>query len=89
MNAVCPAVVRTGMTDAFSNQMEDLGLLTPMSTVIEGFRKMLGDSNISGEVFESGPKGCEISTTVGYSSDEIRRLMEIISVKSLSLHEPI
>ena len=54
-----------------------------MLTVIEGFRKMLGDSNISREGFESGLKGCEISTTVDYSSEEIRKLMEIIMEKSL------
>lgn len=89
LNAVCPAVIRTGMTSAFSNKMDDLGLLTPMASVIEAYQKMLGDSDVSGECFEAGPQGPEIIASIGYSSDGMRRTMEMISENRLPLHEPV
>ncbi|KAK5331689.1 hypothetical protein LTR93_000694 [Exophiala xenobiotica] len=89
MNAVCPCVVRTGMTNAFSDKLEGLGLLTPMSSVVEAFQSMLGSNDVSGECFEAGPKGYKIKSPSDYSDEEIMRTMMMISEKSLSLHEPV
>jgi NAD(P)-dependent dehydrogenase (short-subunit alcohol dehydrogenase family) len=89
MNAVCPCVVRTGMTNAFSDKLEGLGLLTPMSSVVEAFLSMLGSNDVSGECFEAGPKGYKIKSPSDYSDEEIMRTMMMISEKSLSLHEPV
>ncbi|KIW84851.1 hypothetical protein Z517_00239 [Fonsecaea pedrosoi CBS 271.37] len=89
MNAVCPAVVRTAMTNAFSDRLEGLGLLTPMSSVVGAFQSMLGSNDVSGECFEAGPKGYKIKSPSDYSDDEMRRTMLMISEKSVSLHESV
>ncbi|OAL33228.1 hypothetical protein AYO20_07545 [Fonsecaea nubica] len=86
---ICPAVVRTAMTNAFSDRLEGLGLLTPMSSVVEAFQSMLGSNDVSGECFEAGPKGYKIKSPSDYSDDDMRRTMLMISEKSVSLHEPI
>lgn len=89
MNVVCPSVVRTGMTNAFSDTLEGLGLLTPMSNVVEAFNSMLGSNDVSGECFEAGPKGYMIKTALDYSDEDMKRTMMMISNKGLSLHEPL
>ncbi|KAJ9500514.1 hypothetical protein H2202_003730 [Exophiala xenobiotica] len=56
MNAVCPNVIRTGIsTSAFYDSLEGTGLLAPIEGVVDTFQKLLGTDATSGECFEVGP----------------------------------
>ncbi|KAK5213460.1 hypothetical protein LTR72_000315 [Exophiala xenobiotica] len=56
MNAVCPNVIRTGIsTSAFYDSLEGTGLLAPIEGVVDTFEKLLGTDATSGECFEVGP----------------------------------
>ena len=89
MNAVCPHVVRTNMSpDAFYDKIQDLGLMTPMSSVIEALQSMLGNNDISGECFEVGPRsGYTIKSPPEYSDEETKAGVMLISERGRLFHE--
>ncbi|EXJ92464.1 hypothetical protein A1O3_01015 [Capronia epimyces CBS 606.96] len=91
LNAVCPSVVRTTMTSTsgFSEKLDRLGLLTPMSSVIDAYKSMLGNSQVSGECFEAGPHGYKIKSAAEYSDEDMKRTMAIISENRQPLHETV
>ncbi|EMC95279.1 hypothetical protein BAUCODRAFT_149282 [Baudoinia panamericana UAMH 10762] len=89
LNAVCPNVVRTGIsTSAFYDKLESQGLLTPMKPVIDAFEKFL-DSDISGECWEAGPKGDLVKREAAeYLDRESGLLMDMLYERGHGLHQP-
>lgn len=90
MNAVCPNVVRTNIsTGAFYDKVEAQGLLTPMQGVIEAFEAMLGSNEVSGELFEVGPKGgFKIREPPEYLDEPSKKVCELLYHRAHVLHEP-
>lgn len=88
LNAVCPHVVRTGMSPGhFYARIEEEGLAVPMDGVLEAFMAMLGDSGISGECIEVGPSGFANKKAPEYWTDEGRRSVELISKNGEKWHQ--
>jgi hypothetical protein len=79
MNAICPNVVRTGISSkAFYEQLEPGGLLTPMESLIEVFESLLGSNKASGEIYEVGPKGIQDRPATDYMDSETQELCELL-----------
>ena len=77
LNAVCPHVLRTGISTAsFYDDVEVKGLLTPIEGVVETFEKFI-DSDMSGECLEIGPVG----------GPTIRGAPEVLNKESEQLNE--
>lgn len=90
MNAVCPSVIRTNIsTSAFYDKLESKGLLTPMQGLIEAYESMLGDSDVSGEIFEVGPRGgYSIKTAPEYLDAESKEVIDLLHERGHPLQEP-
>lgn len=77
LNAVCPHVLRTGISTAtFYDDLESKGLLTPIDGVVESFEKFI-DSDMSGECMEIGPVG----------GPQVRAPPEVLNKESEQLNE--
>lgn len=89
LNAVAPAVVRTGIsTSAFYDDMESRGLLTPMQSVVDAFDSLLDGSEVSGEILEVGPKGGVVRRApAGYLDEESGTVCELLEERGRKLHE--
>jgi NAD(P)-dependent dehydrogenase (short-subunit alcohol dehydrogenase family) len=89
LNAVCPNVVRTGISTAtFYEQLEDKGLLTPIENVVKAFEGYL-DGSQSGECMEVGPKGNSIPRAPAEHLDrETALIMEMLYERGHPLHQP-
>ena len=93
MNAVCPNIVRTGIsTEAFYDLAEKQNLLAPIEGVVETFEKLLGANATSGECFEIGPNykktGAAPRKQPEYLDQETETSCEMIYQRSLKLHQP-
>ena len=70
LSIVCPHIVRTNIsTDAFYSKVEEQGLLTPVSTIIEGYEKSM-EGTLSGIVMECGPRGAFPREGTEFAYDE-------------------
>lgn len=89
MNAVCPNVVRTGIsTDVYYDKLEAEGILTPMKGVVDAFESFL-DSDASGQCMEVGPNGgFSAKAPAPHLDKESARVMDSIYERSHRLHEP-
>jgi NAD(P)-dependent dehydrogenase (short-subunit alcohol dehydrogenase family) len=92
-NAVCPNVIRTNISSqAFYDQLEEKGLLTPIEGVPDAFEKLLGASQESGECYEIGPnyKTQGVLNTRGppYLDDESATVFEALYQRSRPLQQP-
>jgi len=90
LNAVNPNVIRTNIsTGAFYDILEEKGLLTPMSGVIEAFESMLGDSTVSGECFEIPPGGgYKIRKAPEYLDKESSDVFDLLYHRGRPLQQP-
>ena len=90
MNAVLPNVVRTGIsTTVFYDKIEKEGILTPIETVIDALDSMLGESDMSGETLEAGPRGpAKKRVGVDWLDKPSERSMEVAYHRSYPLHQP-
>lgn len=88
MNAVCPNVVRTHISsDVFYDKLEPMGILTPVSGVVDAFESFI-DSDISGECMEVGPNGGFVKRAPAeYLDDKSKEVMDLIYERSHPLHE--
>lgn len=85
LNAICPHVVRTGIskhTPWFYEDLEKRNLLTDISRVVDGFEEYFGESSRSGECLEVGPRGKRIVGPTDYMDDETRLGVEATTVRS-------
>ena len=85
LNAICPHVVRTGIskhTPWFYDDLEKGGLLTEIGRVIDGFEEFLGESTRSAECLEVGPKGKRVVGPEEYMDDETRLGVDAATVRS-------
>lgn len=88
LNAVCPHVVRTSMSpDHFYDKVEEERLMTSISKVIEAFKLILGNSQISGECLEVGLNGFTIKSAPDYWNEESKRSADLISKNGEKWHE--
>ena len=88
LNAICPHVVRTGIskhTPWFYDDLEKRGLLVDISRVIDGFEEFLGESTRSAECLEVGPKGSRVVPPEDYMDEETRLGVEATTVRSARL----
>ncbi|KAI7086235.1 hypothetical protein KC356_g5209 [Hortaea werneckii] len=90
LNAVCPNVVRTSIsTEDFYDKLEAKGLLTPMSSVVNAFEKIL-DREFSGQCLEAGPNGkIEFRSPAEHLDRETAELMELLYERAHPLHQPV
>jgi NAD(P)-dependent dehydrogenase (short-subunit alcohol dehydrogenase family) len=93
MNAVCPNVIRTGIsTSAFYDSLEKEGLLAPIEGVVDTFEKLLGTDATSGECFEVGPnyktQGAVPRKAPEFLDKESEKVCDLIYKRSHKLHEP-
>ncbi|KAI7227394.1 hypothetical protein KC330_g8421 [Hortaea werneckii] len=90
LNAVCPNVVRTSIsTIDFYDKLEAKGLLTPMSSVVDAFEKIL-DRKISGQCLEAGPNGrVDFRQPAEHLDHETAELMELLYERAHPLHQPV
>ncbi|KAI1618251.1 glucose 1-dehydrogenase [Exophiala viscosa] len=93
LNAVCPNIVRTGIsTEAFYDLAEKQNLLAPIEGVVETFEKLLGPNPTSGECFEIGPNykktGAAPRKQPEYLDPETETSCDLIYQRSLKLHQP-
>ncbi|KAK5307583.1 hypothetical protein LTR99_000555 [Exophiala xenobiotica] len=93
MNAVCPNVIRTGIsTSAFYDSLEGTGLLAPIEGVVDTFQKLLGTDATSGECFEVGPnyksQGAVPRKAPEFLDKESEKVCDLIYKRSHKLHEP-
>ncbi len=88
LNSVNPHVIRTAISSgAFYDMVEAKGLLTPMEGLIEAFESMLGDSDVSGEVFEIPPGGgFKVRAAPEYLDEKSGELCEMLEKRSRGLH---
>lgn len=88
LNAVCPNVVRTPIsTTDFYDKLEAEGLLTPMSSVVNAFEKLL-DGKFSGQCLEAGPNGgIEFRQPAEHLDRETAKLMELLYERARPLHQ--
>lgn len=91
LNAVCPNVTRTGIsTDVFYQQVEDRGLVAPMSALMDAFESFLGASDVSGECFEAPPNGGFYRRAPAeWLNKESEELLMMTYDRSIPLHMPI
>jgi NAD(P)-dependent dehydrogenase (short-subunit alcohol dehydrogenase family) len=92
MNAVCPNVIRTGIsTSAFYDSLEGEGLLAPIEGVVDTFEKLLGTDATSGECFEVGPnyksQGAVPRKAPEFLDKESEKVCDLIYKRSHKLHE--
>jgi NAD(P)-dependent dehydrogenase (short-subunit alcohol dehydrogenase family) len=87
LGAVAPNVVRTSISSgAFYDQMEELGLLTPMDGVLDAFTDML-QTDGSGEIYECGTKGGWTKRRgAEYLDAESERCCELLLQRGMALH---
>ncbi|KAI6900884.1 hypothetical protein KC318_g8259 [Hortaea werneckii] len=90
LNAVCPNVVRTSIsTGEFHDKLEAKGLLTPMSSVVNAFEKLL-DGKFSGQCLEAGPNGgIHFRQPAEHLDRETAELMELLYERAHPLHQPV
>ncbi|KAI7181924.1 hypothetical protein KC316_g6828 [Hortaea werneckii] len=90
LNAVCPNVVRTSIsTGEFYDKLEAKGLLTPMSSVVNAFEKLL-DGKFSGQCLEAGPNGgIDFRQPAEHLDRETAELMELLYERGHPLHQPV
>ncbi|RMY88476.1 hypothetical protein D0864_06635 [Hortaea werneckii] len=90
LNAVCPNVVRTSIsTEDFYEKLEAKGLLTPMSSVVNAFEKIL-DGKLSGQCLEAGPNGgIDFRQPAEHLDRETAELMQLLYERAHSLHQPM
>ncbi|KAI7335719.1 hypothetical protein KC315_g3060 [Hortaea werneckii] len=90
LNAVCPNVVRTSIsTEDFYDKLEANGLLTPMSSVVNAFEKIL-DREFSGQCLEAGPSGrVDFRNPAEHLDHETAELMELLYERAHPLHQPV
>lgn len=87
LNAVCPDVVRTGISqEDFYSQMDARGLIVPMELVVQAFEQCL-DGNISGETLEVEPKSGIVARSGPEPLDrEAEESMQMLHARSAPLH---
>ncbi|KAI7217979.1 hypothetical protein KC333_g3891 [Hortaea werneckii] len=90
LNAVCPNVVRTSIsTGEFYDKLEAKGLLTPMSSVVNAFEKLL-DGKFSGQCLEAGPNGgIDFRQPAEHLDRETAELMELLYERAHPLRQPV
>ncbi|KAI7155318.1 hypothetical protein KC349_g7076 [Hortaea werneckii] len=90
LNAVCPNVVRTSIsTGEFYDKLEAKGLLTPMSSVVNAFEKLL-HGKFSGQCLEAGPNGgIDFRQPAEHLDRETAELMELLYERAHPLHQPV
>jgi len=88
LNAVCPHVLRTGIsTAAFYDDLESKGLLTSTDSVVQSFETFV-DSDMSGECMEVGPVGDpQIRAPPEVLNKESGQLNELLYHRGHPLHE--
>jgi len=87
MNAICPNVVRTGIsTSTFYDSIEAQGLLVPMERVLGVFESLLGSEEKSGQIFEVGPKGVKIREEAEPMDEATRFCAGILTERAAPLH---
>ena len=75
LNAICPHVVRTGIskhTPWWYDDLEKRGLLTDIKNVVAGFETFMGKSDSSGQCYEAGPRGSRTVKFMDYMDEETR-----------------
>ncbi|KAI7483798.1 hypothetical protein KC351_g4912 [Hortaea werneckii] len=90
LNAVCPNVVRTSIsTEDFYEKLEAKALLTPMTSVVNAFEKIL-DGKFSGQCLEAGPKGgIDFRQPAEHLDRETAELMQLLYERAHLLHQPV
>lgn len=93
LNSVNPNVVRTNISNsAFYDKLEGTGLLTPVSSVVDAFERLLGANDASGECYEVGPhwekQGPVTRGPPEYLDEETRQTMELVYQRARPLHLP-
>lgn len=93
MNALCPSVVRTNMsTQAFYDNLESMGIMTPIEGITETFEKFLGANKTSGICYEIGPnyktQGAVETFGRPYIDRESAILFDKLYERSRPLHAP-
>ena len=92
LNAICPHVVRTGIskhTPWFYDDLEKRNLLVDISRVVDGFEEFLGDSSRSAECLEVGPKGSRSVKFMDYMDEETRLGCEAATSRSVRLWKDV
>ena len=85
LNAICPHVVRTGISAHapwFYEELERKGLTTDISRVIDGFETFLGSATESGSCYEVGPRGSRTVQFMDYMDDETKQGCDAATTRS-------
>lgn len=85
LNAICPHVVRTGIskhTPWFYDELEKKGLLVDIGRVVDGFEEFLGPQKESGTCFEVGPRGSRRVQFMDYMDEETKAGCDMATVRS-------
>ena len=93
LNSINPNVVRTNISNpAFYDKLEGTNLLTPVSSVVDAFERLLGANDASGECYEVGPHwekdGPVTKSAPEYLDEETKQTMELVYQRALPLHLP-
>lgn len=77
-------------TGDFYSKLDRLDLLTPMTGVVDGFKSMLGQCDISGECFEVGPSGGYVlRSPYDYLCKKSKMAVDLISQRGEKWHEEV
>lgn len=85
LNAICPHVVRTGIskhTPWFYDDLEKKGLLVDISRVVDGFETFLGSNTESGTCFEVGPRASRRVRFMDYMDDDTKAGCDAATARS-------
>jgi len=85
MNAICPHIVRTGIskhTPLWYDDLEKRGLLTPIGNIIAGFDEYLGKSTRSAECMECGPEGSRVVQFMDHMGEQTKLGCEAVIDRS-------
>lgn len=87
LNIICPHIVRTNIsTDKFYQQVEERDLLTPMSSITDGFEVLL-NGNQSGVVMDCGPHGPVPRDGLEFVDEKAKLTCDILEPRALPLSE--
>lgn len=88
LNAICPHIVRTGIskhTPWWYEDLEKRGLLTNIESIVAGFEEYLGTTTRSAECMECGPEGSRVVQFMDYMDEKTKLGCESVVDRSMRL----
>ena len=85
LNAICPQVVRTGIskhTPWFYDELEKRGLLVDVGRVVDGFEEFMGGGTRSAGCYVVGPKRSRVVQFMDYMDDDTKEGCDAANARS-------